>query len=967
MSLKTLLITYVVGGLTLPPLLIIAILYLFFTFAPKFDEDSQEDDDLTDFATKEYKSLSLTELEEKGSSGVKAYKAGWITVTREYHIYSPADKEKSQDQKDGSKSAYTALYRLVKNTKKDGKEGKDSNGKESDGPSSPSSSNTSVAKTVQKKKNRYFAVLRHGNLFLYKSEEQKDVQHVIVLSNNIVTIWPRDLRDGELFTKKTAICLLKRKAKKQVDQPPKSSAASLSEKESEATYDILENGHIPPGGMGFFIYCDTNYEKEDWYFALINATKRDNFEPTGTELDQIEPSIYANALHFKTADILSLIQTLHSSEGQLQTRWLNAAVGRIFLALQSTDFFERVVETKLLKKLAKINRPGFLEEFQVKKIDIGNAAPFISFPKLETLNPDGSMRVSFKFSYSGKLSLQVATKANISLGAAFKTREVGLLLAVTLNKLEGPLVISVKPPPSSRIWWTFEKMPSMDLTIEPVVSQRQITYGMVTKAIENKFRDAIKESLVEPYWDDISFFDTTDEFYRGGIWDIKKRPTTDTHQADDEVKAEGLGSGEDSTLSEEEIAHTDEHVEETLNSENADTTGNNTTLHSEQASLRSRGPKPKGSFNNISNISKRKSDASIATTEDQFLADGSYVSREPNRSQDTASDADLSAGTSRSSTMQLLSEETAAGKKAISTGLKKIGNWYEKNKSSSNKSKKDKTYTPPEMISRRRAPSNTSDKERSPGKTATTEQPESHKSAPQPHAFPAEYMYGMDTQRPDSETSTKSVPPAKVPQMKSPYSAADNKLLPIDSPTSPDSNFSENSLRTPTSPKAAPLTRKKPPVDVTSSAVSPDSGSTSSSQGTANAKTSIPIEGALGAPISAPEVPLRANVVPPALPPRAVPVEDTTTDVASQVKKVPPPLPLRDISPPDSPALATAGSGVDKTEVSTPAIGEVSSSETPFPLMVGEQDEIKDVDELQADLEVLKKHAEELNELDKLT
>lgn len=802
MSFKSIVITYLIGGLTLPPLLVIGVLYLLSVTLPYYVEDKDDqikeyDDDLSEFSNLEYKNLKMTEIEDLQTSGVKAFKAGWITVTREYHTFVTNSNDKQLENKENEpKSAYTALYRLVKNNKKSNQ----SNDTVDTSVSSPAGSTTNVEKNMKKavrRKNRYFGVLRHGNLFLYKDENQQDVQHVIVLSNNIVTLWPRDLRDGELYTKRSAICILKRNPRRNSDLPPKDSSASLNyNNDIESTLDILKSGVIPPKSMGFFIYCDTNYEKEDWYFELIKATKRENFQPTGTDLDLLEPSIYANALHFKTADMINLIQTLHSSEGQLQTRWLNALIGRLFLSVQFTEYFEDIVRTKLLKKLAKINKPGFLDEIKVKKIDVGNSAPFISFPKLIELNPDGTLKLSMKFSYTGKLSLQVATKVNINLGSHFKTREVSILLAVTLNKLEGPLLVNVKSPPSTRIWYTFESMPTMDLKIEPVVSQRQITYGMITKVIENKFREGIKESLVQPHWDDITFFDTSEEIYRGGIWDTTKRPDNDTHSVSDPEEEEILGENEIDGNS--EFGVDDGGIESPTS-----TSGNDfSKLPDDASSVRSRGTlgsntvRSKASFTN-SITSAKKTNPTISTSNEQFLSNGSFVSKESsapssptkelNKSDETLSERER---IGRNSTMQLLSEEASASKKTISNSFKKIGKWYEKNRNSSSNTLKTpetsgttKHYTPPEMIqSRRRTHSSTSHdspraatRSTSNGDLRSVESQESYnmKAAPQAHTFPAEYLYGLETKEPDSEVGMKHNLPPKIPEMKSPYANSD--------------------------------------------------------------------------------------------------------------------------------------------------------------------------------------------------
>ena len=46
--------------------------------------------------------------------------------------------------------------------------------------------------------------------------------------------------------------------------------------------------------------------------------------------DILNPEKYAETSHFQTKEMINLIQTLYSSEGQLQTKWLNAIIGRWF-------------------------------------------------------------------------------------------------------------------------------------------------------------------------------------------------------------------------------------------------------------------------------------------------------------------------------------------------------------------------------------------------------------------------------------------------------------------------------------------------------------------------------------------------------------------------------------------------------------------------------------------------------------
>lgn len=636
MGIVAFLFTYLLGGITFIPLL----LYCYFQITPKTKTPLENES-----ATQEWRAGAI---EEKETSGIKAYKTGWIVVTQEYleSIEDISVNTQSIDETSESKSAYSSLYKLVKNSDTE-EPAVDPTNQNAD-----TKSDTNIKKGH--KKHRFYAILKHGNLFLYKSDNLKDVKHVIVLSNQVVTMWPRTISDGQLFTNATAICIMKKDWSKTL---------TSEDDEKQVTYtteDVFKNKIDPPPGS-IYIYCDINSDKEDWYFSLIRATKTENGT---TNLPGFDPSIRARPMHLETKDMMNLIQILYSSEGQLYTKWINALMGRLFLSLQKTDFLHNLLKKRLERKLKKIRKPGFLDNFKLVKLDTGVSAPFITWPSLEEVSPTGDLVVKVFMHYHGSMSFQIATKVNINLGSRFKPREVDLLLAITLEKIEGPMLIKFKPPPSNRIWYSFENEPFINLKIEPVISSRQVTYNIITNSIEKKFKEAIRDSLVLPHWDDFVYYETMDELYRAGIWD-KSEPET----SQEDNPAETRGDSENKSTTDDDSKS--ELTTETLDSKSFD------KLTKSQANPGNPKLKLTNTINDLSRKLKNSKTAGPSTIDALRME---------------KSDAGITAQERDANSRDI-------NKKPSITMLKKIGKWYFND---DKKNTENDNYIPPEMILNRK-------------------------------------------------------------------------------------------------------------------------------------------------------------------------------------------------------------------------------------------------------------------------
>ncbi|KAI9785637.1 MAG: hypothetical protein M1816_008260 [Peltula sp. TS41687] len=467
---------YILGGLTLPPIILLLILsHAYLTFpirASNWTSKSSQDEGLRRPGDDEEAFKPGTaDLPEafKTRSHEADVAAGYFAVCREYVPGGVNGKPPERTTPAGeviateSPSVYQSMYRSIFDRNK--------------------TPTMEPVKGFKRARNVFYVVLRHGHLMLYDDSEQLEVRHVISLAHHDVGIYGGDgghTPEGELWIKRNAICLTRRHTGTNTDVETKP----------------------------FFLFSDNCSDKEDFYLALVQNQDRNDGKANNP------PS----PLRFEVKDIVSLVQNLHSSEEQMQTRWFNGIAGRLFLALYKTSELEALVREKITKKISRVKKPAFLTEVVIQKIDLGRGSPHITNPRLKDLNVDGECSVEMDVDYSGHFKLEVATKARLELGSRFKAREVDLVLSVVMERFQGHCIARIKPPPSNRIWVTFESMPKMQMTLEPIVSSRQITYNIILRAIESRIREVIAETVVLPNWDDIPFADTTNQRFRGGLW-----------------------------------------------------------------------------------------------------------------------------------------------------------------------------------------------------------------------------------------------------------------------------------------------------------------------------------------------------------------------------------------------------------------------------------------------------------------
>ncbi|KAF7563892.1 hypothetical protein G7046_g235 [Stylonectria norvegica] len=485
-SFTSLLVAYLLGGVTFVPLLLVAAFaHGYYCLPYRHPADPERDFGAQDIVQPGDDTTPLDAANKSGKHDPKArpnndldVAAGFFAVCREYTPMGINAKPIERSTPVGSAtvaspspSVYQTMYRSIFERKP---------------VAGPMDNGTNTSQRPKKAGNVFYVVLRHGHLMLFDDEEQVEVRHVISLAHHQISIYSGGGKppEGELFIKRNALCLSRRRSSPEITPDTQVSKP-------------------------FYLFSENCSAKEDFYFALLKNQKQtfgaSNKAPT--------------PLHFDVKSIISLVQKLHSTEDNLHSRWLNALLGRVFLGVYKTRDLENFIREKLTKKISRVKRPSFLTNIAIQRIDTGEAAPYFTNLKLRDLTVEGECVVEADVKYTGNCRIEVAATAKIDLGTRFKAREVNLVLAVVLKRAEGHVLFKIKPPPSNRVWLAFQTMPKMEMAIEPIVSSRQITYTLILRQIENRIKEVIAETIVLPFWDDMPFFKTDHKIWRGGIFD----------------------------------------------------------------------------------------------------------------------------------------------------------------------------------------------------------------------------------------------------------------------------------------------------------------------------------------------------------------------------------------------------------------------------------------------------------------
>ncbi|CAN4100568.1 unnamed protein product [Withania somnifera] len=93
---------------------------------------------------------------------------------------------------------------------------------------------------------------------------------------------------------------------------------------------------------------------------------------------------------------------------------------------------------------------------------------------------------------------QVSKWKSIFNSVAKQVSQVPLSLGIRIASIQGTMRLYIKPPPSDQIWFGFTSMPDIDFHLDSSVGEHKISSGHLSLFLINRFKAAIRETLVLP-------------------------------------------------------------------------------------------------------------------------------------------------------------------------------------------------------------------------------------------------------------------------------------------------------------------------------------------------------------------------------------------------------------------------------------------------------------------------------------
>ncbi|KAG4143443.1 hypothetical protein ERO13_D06G188200v2 [Gossypium hirsutum] len=154
------------------------------------------------------------------------------------------------------------------------------------------------------------------------------------------------------------------------------------------------------------------------------------------------------------------------------------------LEVRDQDFQKGIVDTTSESNSVEDMSSDLLEGFE-------HFGKHLNLPKEDMVDPkiDGVK--------GSKGTLMSRWKSAVN-NVAKQVSQVPLTLSVRVASLRGTLRLYIRPPPSDQLWFGFTSMPDIEFVLVSSIGDHKITNGHIALFLINRFKAAIRETMVLP-------------------------------------------------------------------------------------------------------------------------------------------------------------------------------------------------------------------------------------------------------------------------------------------------------------------------------------------------------------------------------------------------------------------------------------------------------------------------------------
>ncbi|CAH8391085.1 unnamed protein product [Eruca vesicaria subsp. sativa] len=236
----------------------------------------------------------------------------------------------------------------------------------------------------------------------------------------------------------------------------------------------------------------------------------------------------------------------------------NLIISRLFFDLKQKTGVKSLVQARIQRVLSSMRTPSYIGELICSDVDTGNLPPHIHGTRVLPMEMSGVWAFELDIEYSGEAVIEVETRVDIrevdlqkgisdarlqpssagevtpnnvedfekqllqngdeSKGSkgtktspngvsrwksiikniAEQVSQVPISLSIRVSSLRGTLRVHLKQPPSNQLWFGFTSMPEIEFDLASSVGEHKITNSHVAMFLINRFKSAIRETVVLP-------------------------------------------------------------------------------------------------------------------------------------------------------------------------------------------------------------------------------------------------------------------------------------------------------------------------------------------------------------------------------------------------------------------------------------------------------------------------------------